>query len=130
GPAAVLHAKDVERKRWRTYGHDAVLADNAVLLAAADKFAGQQYERALAPVDEHELVHGGARRLRNIDRTAVTPADHFLGAAFADHHFACCKAFLQRQKGAGVLAVRGHDGKHGNVFIGNRIEDSPIAFRL
>src|SRR6267142_1243391 len=47
GPAAVLDAKYIERQRFRADRYDAILADNAVLLAAADQFAGQQQQRPL-----------------------------------------------------------------------------------
>src|ERR1700719_4237370 len=42
GPAAVLHAEDVEGQRFGANRHDAVFADDAILLAAAHEFAGQQ----------------------------------------------------------------------------------------
>jgi hypothetical protein len=41
-PAAVLDAEDIERKRLGAGGNDAVLADDAVLFAAADEFAGEK----------------------------------------------------------------------------------------
>src|SRR5712672_2902436 len=38
GPAAVLDTKYIERQRFRANRHDAILADNPVLLTAADQF--------------------------------------------------------------------------------------------
>jgi len=48
GPAAVLDAEHIERQRLCADRHDAILADDAVLLAAADQFAGQKQQRPLA----------------------------------------------------------------------------------
>ena len=51
GPAAVLDAKDVERQRRSASGDDAVLADDAVLLAPAYEFAGEEQQGTLAAID-------------------------------------------------------------------------------
>jgi hypothetical protein len=59
-PAAVLDAEDIERQGFSAGRDDAVLGDDAVLLATADEFAGEQNERALAAIDQDELVDGRA----------------------------------------------------------------------
>src|SRR5260370_3489687 len=61
GPTAVLDTEDVERERRSADGNDAVLSDNAVLLAAANEFAGEEQKRALAAINENKLVDGSAR---------------------------------------------------------------------
>src|SRR5258708_4822574 len=84
------------RKRFGANRHDAVFADDAVLLAAADEFAGQQQQRTLAAVDEHELVHRRVilRRCSGPNHAAVT---HHAGrAALADDHLATGQTFFQR----------------------------------
>src|SRR5207302_9939814 len=57
-PAAMLDAEDIERKRWRADRNDAVLANDAVLFAAADEFAGEEQQRTAAAIDQNELVNG------------------------------------------------------------------------
>ena len=57
GPAAVLDAKDIEWQRLRADRDDAVFADDAILLAAGNHFAGEKEQRFLAAIYEDELVH-------------------------------------------------------------------------
>src|SRR5712664_3702485 len=121
----------IERQRFRSNRHDAVFADDAILLAAADQFSGQQQQRTLAAVDEHELVHGGAAvilRHGNGPNLAAV-AHHADSPAFADDHFAARETFFQRQKAAGVLRGAANHGKNRNVFVDDWIEDAPMAFR-
>src|SRR5882757_4528963 len=129
GPATVLDAEYIEWQRFRADRYDAILADNAVLLAAADQFAGQQQQRPLATVDEHKLVHRRAGVvLRRPHHAAV--AHHPGSPALADNDFAPGQAFFQREKAAGVLRGTAYHRKYSNVFVDNRIEDAPIALRL
>ena len=114
----MLDAEDIQRKRWRACGHDAVLADDAVLFAAAHKFAREQQQRPLAAVEQHELVHGSPGWLGNVDWTAIPSAHHLFRAALPHHDFPGRQAFFQSQKGAGVLAKRSDHGKYGNIFVG------------
>jgi len=109
-PAAVFDAKDVERKRFRADGDDAVLADDAVLLAAADKFAGEEKKRALATVDENELIDAGARGVSWAD-DAVAASREARGALLANDDFAGGEAFFEREEAAGVRSVASDNGK-------------------
>ena len=107
GPAAVFDAKDVERKRFGADGDKTVFADNAVLFAAADKFSGEEQERALAAVDEDKLVDGGSRRICGADDAvaAIAIAGHALGALFPDDYFAGREAFVEGEEPVGVVVV-------------------------
>src|SRR5260370_316980 len=74
GPTAVLDAEDVERKRRRTDGDNAILADDAVLLAPADEFAGEEQQRTLAAIDQNKLVNGsGGKQDRVIGKDRIVP---------------------------------------------------------
>src|SRR5437588_7591741 len=61
GPTAMLDAENIQWKRWCAHWNDAVLANYAVLLAATDQFASKQQKRALAAVDQYQLIDGGSR---------------------------------------------------------------------
>src|SRR5919108_88230 len=74
----MFNAEHIERKRRRAHGHDAVLANHAILLPAADKFAGEKQQRLLAAVYQHELIHGSPCRLRNVNLTAIASTRNFL----------------------------------------------------
>src|SRR6266851_1036939 len=128
-PAAVLHAEDIERQRFRSNRHDAVFADDAILLAAADQYSGQQQQRTLAAVDEHELVYRGACAVIRDGVNSIAVAHHADSPALADDHFAARETFFQRQKAAGVLRGAANHRKNRNVFVDDWIEDAPIAFR-
>src|SRR5207249_10316569 len=85
GPAAVLHAEDVERKRRRADGNDAVFADDAVVFASADEFTGKEQQRAAAAIDQNKLVDGSAGGvLRRIERTTVAGARPGVGGMRSD----------------------------------------------
>ena len=127
GPAAVLDAEYVEGKRRRADGDDAVLADDAVLLATADEFAGEEQKRALAAIDENKLVDGGAGRgLLDINGPAIARACQTFGALLVDERFASGESFLESEEGTGVLAVRTDDGKDGDVLVRDGIEKPPF----
>src|SRR5215472_17843755 len=126
----MLDAKDIQRKRWRAHGYDAVFADDAVLFATAHQFAGKQQKRAFAAVDQDQLVDRSARRLGNVNWAAITTSDHFFGAPFSDDDFSGGQTLLQSQKGAGVPSVGSDDRKYGNVFVSDGIEDPPVPFRF
>src|SRR5260370_879174 len=131
--AAISHddAYNIERKRFGANGHDAIFADDAILLAAAHEFAGQQQQRTLAAVDEHELVHRRAavilRRCSGPNYAAVP--HHSGSAALAYDHLAARESFLERQEAAGVLRGATDVRKNSNVLVSDGIEDAPVAFR-
>src|SRR6266481_5989715 len=129
GPAAVLDAEDIERERGRADRNDAVLADDAVLFAAADEFAREQQERALAAIDEDKLVDGSAGWLRKVNGAAVARALHDLRALLGDGHLAGRESFFEGKERAGVLALRTDDGKDGDVLVCDRIKEPPFALR-
>src|SRR6266481_6341836 len=129
GPSAVLDAEDIERERGRADRNDAVLADDAVLFAAADEFAREQQERALAAIDKNKLVDGSAGWLRKVNGAAVARALHDLRALLGDSHLAGSESFFEGKEWAGVLALRTDDGKDGDVLVGNGIEEPPFALR-
>jgi hypothetical protein len=83
----VLDAKDVEREGFGADRDDAVLADDAILLAAADEFAGEEKKRTLAAIDENELIDAGAGGIRRAN-DAVAAAREARDALFADDDFA------------------------------------------
>src|SRR5882724_13660410 len=113
----MLDAENAERQRRRPGGNDAVLADNAILFAAADEFAGEKQERTPAAVDENELVDGSAGVvIRNVNGTAIAPANQAFGALLADEDFARGETLFEGKERAGVLAVRTDDGEEGDVF--------------
>jgi len=64
-----------------------VLADDAVLLAAADEFAGEEKQRTLAAIDENQLIDAGSRGVIGMN-AAVATARESRGAVFADDDFA------------------------------------------
>src|SRR5207249_10045817 len=98
----MVDAEDAERQRGRAGGNDAVLADDAILFAAADEFAGEKQERAPAAVDENELVDGSAGVvLRNVNGPAIAPANQAFGALLADEDFAGGKTFFEGSERAG-----------------------------
>jgi len=129
-PTAVLDAEDVEGKRRRADGDDAVLADDAVLLAPADEFAGEEQQRTLAAIDQNKLVDGSASGLRSVDGPAIARASQTFGALLPDEHFAGGKSFLESEEETGVLVVRTDYRKDGNVFVSDRIEKPPFPLRV
>src|SRR6266446_3091345 len=105
GPAAMLDAKNAERQRRCTSRNDAVLADDAILLAAADEFASEKQQGAPTAVDENELVDGSAGVvLRNVNGTAIASANQAFGALLANEDFAGGEAFFEGEERASVLA--------------------------
>src|SRR5205807_4870505 len=123
-----LDAEDIERKRWRADRNDAVLANDAVLFAAADEFAGEEQQRTAAAIDQNELVNGSAGvGRRKIDRTAVARTLEDLCALLGDGNLAGRESFLECEEGAGVLTEGADDGEDGDVFVDDRIEQTPFA---
>src|SRR3989454_12671914 len=105
GPTAVLDTEHVEGK-WRSAdGDDAVLADDAVLLAAADELAGEEQKRALAAIDENKLVDGGAGRgLLDVNGPAIARACQAFGALLTNEDVTGSETFFKSEEKAGVLA--------------------------
>jgi len=116
--------EEVPRRR-----DDAVLADDAVLLAAADKFAGEEKKRALATVDENELIDAGARGVSWAD-DAVAASREARGALLANDDFAGGEAFFEREEAAGVRSVASDNGEDTDVFVSDWIEQTPVAIAL
>src|SRR6266852_4262035 len=128
GPTAVLDAEDVERERRCASGNDAVLADDAVLLAAADQFAGEEQQRAAAAIDQEKLVDGSAGAgLGNVNGAAVATANHGFGTLLANEHLTVGETLFESEEGAGVLAEGADDGEDGDVLIGGGIKEPPVA---
>src|SRR5262249_40594947 len=125
-PTAVLDAEHVQGKRFRTDGNDAIFTNDAVLLAATDEFAGEENEWAPAAIDEDELVDAGRSRELTVAEAAAV-ADHAARTLFADEDFAGSEAFFEGEEVAGVSGISCDDGKDGNVFKGNGIEEPPAA---
>ena len=125
----MFNAEDVERQRFGAGGHDAVLGDDAVLLAAADKFAGKEKQRALTAVDQDELIDGWAAIVIGCGSSLrVARAGQACGPLFADDDFAAGQGFVEGKKRARILLRRGDDGENGNVLVVNGIEEPPPAF--
>ena len=122
----MLDAEDIERKRVGAGGNDAVLANDAVLLAAADEFAGEEQEGSFAAIDENELID--ARSAGIVWRNAVAAIAHDADAAlFADDNFAGGETFLEGEEMCGVISGTGDDGEDGDVFVSDGVEQAPIA---
>src|SRR5271168_2350117 len=87
GPAAVFYAKHIERERLGADRNDAVLADDAVLLAAGNHFTGEQQQRFFAAIYQDELVHLRAAGDRWAGfAAAISQAAHVV-ALFGDDGF-------------------------------------------
>ena len=128
GPTAVLDAEDLERERRSASGNDAVFADDAILLAAADEFAGEEQQRALAAVDQYQLVDGSTGGgLWKVHGAAIATANHALGTLLTDGHLACGETFLKGEEGTSVLAIGADNGEDGDVLVCDGIEEPPVA---
>ena len=57
GPTPVLDAKDAERKRLGANRNNAVFPYYSILFASGNHLACKQQQRALAAIDEHQLIH-------------------------------------------------------------------------
>jgi len=113
----VFNAEDVEGKRRRADGNNAVLANDAILFAAADEFAREEQQRSLAAVDQDELVDGGASgQLRKVDGMAVARTLHDLRALLGDGHLAGRESFFEGEERAGVLTLGTDDGEDRDIF--------------
>jgi len=125
----MFDAEDVEGKRIGSHRDEAVFADDAVLLATANQFAGQEKQRALAAVDEDELIDGGSGGIARTDNAVATAAiaGHTFGALFADDDFAGGEALVKSEDGVGVMVVRTDYRENGEVFIADRFEETPIS---
>src|SRR5882724_7466083 len=125
-PAAVLDAEDIERERVGSGGNDTVLADDAVLLAAADEFAGEEKEGSLAAIDENELIDAGSAGI--VRRNAVAAIAHDADAAlFADDNFAGSETFFEGEEMSGVIGGTGDDWEDADVFVSDGVEQAPVA---
>ena len=129
GPAAVFDAEDGEVDGVGSGGNDAVLGDNAVLLAAGDDLAGEQEQRAVGVVDQDQgvdlvalLARRGGRAAAGTDETA-----HFAG--FGDLDFAGLEALIEGEELAALRgsAVRANHGKESEVAAFDRFEDTIAA---
>ena len=129
-PPPVLHAKHIQRQRFRERRHDPVLADHAVLLPAAHQLSGQQQQRPLAVIHQHQLIH---RRpvivLRHWPRSVAVPV-HRLRPLLAYRHLTARQPVLQRQKRARVIACSRHHRKHRQVLVTHRLQQPPLSLRL
>src|SRR5882724_8626028 len=128
-PAAVLDAEDIQRKRVGAGGNDTVLADDAVLLAAADKFAGEEKKRPLAAIDENELIDAGSAGI--VWRNAVAAIAHDADAAlFADDNFAGSETLFEGEEMSGVIGGTSDDGEDADVFVSDGVEQAPVTVAL
>ena len=129
GPAAVFDAENIERE-WRSSDwNDAVLTNDAILLAAANEFAGEEQQRTLAAIDENKLINGSAGGgLGNIYGPSVARTRQAFRALLADEHFAGGETFLECEKQTGVLIVGTHDGENGDILVIDGVEEPPFAF--
>jgi len=127
GPAAVFDAENIEREWRRSDWNDAVLTDDAILLAA--EFAGEEQQRTLAAIDENKLINGSARGgLGNIDGTSVARTRQAFRALLADEHFAGGQTFFECKKETGVLVVGTHHRENRDVLVVDGVEEPPFAF--
>ena len=126
----MLDAENVERQRIGAGSDDAVFGDDAVLLAAADQFAGEEQNGALAAVDQHQAIDGGAGAVLAGTGAAIAAAGHAVAALLADDYVAGGEAFVEGEEGGGVLRCRADYRKDGDIFVGDGIEKVPVAFRF
>ncbi len=127
GPAAMFDTKDVERQRRRADGHDAVLADDAVLLSAGNDFAGQENERALAAIDQDELIY--LRADREVRRDAAVARAAHVVALLGDDRIARSQRFIERREIAGVCVLRRDHGEDREILVRDRLGESPAGLR-
>ena len=124
----MLHAENVERQGIGAGSDDAILGDDAILLAAADEFAGEEKDGALAAIDQHQLVYGSAGVVLLSRCALVAAARHAFAALFSNKHVARREAVVESHERAGVLGKRTDYWENGYVFVGDGIEKAPIAF--
>src|SRR5580700_6341202 len=106
GPATVLNAKDVERQRLCADWNDAVLADDAILLAAGNHFACEKEQRLLAAIYQDELVHlRAAAGTQHGGFGAIARTAHVL-ALFGDDGFARGEGCVEGFEVGGVSVLR------------------------
>src|SRR5713226_443304 len=109
-------------------GNDAVLADDAVLLSAANEFAREEQQRAAAEIDQDKLVNGSAGGgLRNVYGAAVATANHGFGTLLANEYLTIGETIFEGEEGAGVLAEGAGDWEDRNVLVGHGIEEPPVT---
>src|SRR5262249_42164936 len=132
GPAAVFDAEDVEREGISAHGDNPVFADDAVLLAAADEFTGEEEKRPLAAVDENELIDGGAGGIRGANDAvaAIAVAGHAFGSLFADDDLAGGEAFIESEESGRIAFGRTDDRENREVSVGDGVEKAPVAGRF
>src|ERR1019366_6686856 len=56
-PTSGLDAEDTEVDRIALAGHDAIFADDAVLLAASNYLAGEEEQRSFRVIDQDQSIH-------------------------------------------------------------------------
>jgi len=112
-PAPRLDAEDAEIDGIALGRHDAIFADHAILLAAGNDFAGEKQQRPLGVVDQHQLVHLGALRFGMQHGRSMPPDQAVNVAILGDNHFAAAQPFIEGEKFAGGVRLRGNHGKYG-----------------
>jgi len=79
---------------------------DAVLLSAADELACEEQQRALAAVDQYQLVdEAPAVALWKVHGRPSRPRTMLSEPLLTDGHVAGGETFLKSQEGTGVLAV-------------------------
>ncbi len=125
-PASVFDAEDIQRQRPFAGTYDAVLGDDAVLLPAAHEFAGEEHQRPLAAVDQHEAVHRrSALIVRDNHRPAIASSPQALASFLADDRVARAQRLVQRHEAAGPRGFPAQHRKDGQVFVSHRVAEPP-----
>ena len=97
--------------------HQAVGANHAVLLAAGNDLAGQQQQRAIGVVDQHQAVDLGARLLMHRRARTHQPLQR---ALLGDDDRPGLHAFVEGEEARGVVIGAADDGKDGQVATRDR----------
>ncbi len=126
GPAAVLDAKDIEWQRLRADWNDAVLADDAILLAAGNHFAGEKQQRSLAAIDQHELVYLRAAGNQRCGFDAISRTAHVI-ALLGDDRFTGSERCIEGFEVRCVRLLRREHREDGERFVGDGFSRVPTG---
>ena len=115
----MLNAKNGEIHGIAFRGNNAVFAHYAVLLASGNNLAGQQDQRMLGVIHQHQAVH-----FRPNVRTYWRRAAAHGGMQISDlsyHDLAGANAFVKRDELAGVMHLGGNHGKNRQIAVRDRL---------
>src|SRR5689334_257034 len=125
-PSAVFDAEDINRYRLRCRFNDAVVADDAILLAADDHLTGNQDELFAGMVGHCQPVDFGVIVYAALRPQAVRAP---VGTQFGDDHFAAAQAFIEGDEIVITCGLFGKNRKDRQVIETCRRADAPVTMR-